>query len=348
MRLIGNTDINGQINIAIKSARAQNRSMPHMLLSGAAGCGKTSTARRIATDTNCKFINIACDSIKGRPDLLPIVRQFSTEGYDVYGRKKSVIYPTVLFIDEIHGLALSGQEHLGMLMEEWYILVKPHELTRKEAIHSTTGSPDIMPFSSPQFTLIGATTNDGKLSKPFRDRFKLRFVFSPYSFEESIEIVMVHAESLKIKIEQGALEEIAKRGRGVPRIIVSLLERCRDMVVAFPDDYNIITREMATVTFADLHIDDTGLTETDLKLLKILHGSKDAVGVDNLAVQLNESQKVLTETVEPYLIQRSLILRSSKGRKITDDGRKYLMDTGYIKVEETEKFIMPLTFDREL
>ncbi len=352
MRLIGNKDINGQLSIAIKSARAENRSMPHMLLSGAAGCGKTSTARQMAADTGCKFINLACDSIKTRPDVLSIVRRLSNKGYDLYGRKESAVYPTVVFIDEIHGLSISGQEHLGILMEEWYVLVKPYELTKEDSVDPTIGSTDVIPFRSPQFTLIGATTNDGKLSKPFRDRFKLRFIFTPYSFEESIEIVLVHAEKLKIKIEPDAAVEIAKRGRGVPRVIVSLLERCRDMIVALANDpsvsetYDGITGEMAIVTFNELNIDTTGLSKTDLTLLKTLHSMKDPIGVDNLAVQLNESQKVLTETIEPYLIQRGLILRSSKGRKITEMGRKYLTDNGHIEATDVKRIMMPLTFDR--
>ena len=349
MKLIGNTDIQGQINIAKKSANEEKRSIPHMLLSGAAGCGKTSTARQLAKDTGCKFVNVACEHIKDKSDVLPIIRQMDASGYDEYGRIAGDISPTIVFIDEIHRLSIAGQEPLGILMEEWHILVKFKDLTREEkrSIHNTVDkNSDVLPFGSPQFTLVGATTNDGQLSKPFRDRFKLRFVFTPYSFEESIEIVKVHAEKLKIKITDGGTSEIAKRGRGVPRILVRLLERCRDMVVAL-GDIDTITDAMAIVTFFEIRIDDTGLDAVDIRVLKALHETGIPVGVDSLAVQLNESPKVLTETIEPYLIQRGLIARGPKGRVLTDMGREYLVEQGHIEQKtKVRKYIMPLTFDR--
>jgi Holliday junction DNA helicase RuvB len=198
---------------------------------------------------------------------------------------------------------------------------------------------------APRFTLIGATTNDGKLSKPFRDRFKLRFVFTPYSLEESIQIVFLHAERLKIKIDQPGAAEIASRGRGVPRILVSLLERCRDASIATSD--GSIGREVAIVAFHYMDIDNSGLTKIDINLLKALYDVAVPVGLDNLSTILNESPKVISEAIEPYLIQRGLVLRSSKGRTITDRGRRYLSDGGHIKQPSNqEKFAITKSFDR--
>jgi Holliday junction DNA helicase RuvB len=345
MRLIGNEDILVQIDIAIKSATEENRSIPHMLMSGAAGCGKTSTARRIAEVTGGKFISVACDSVKSRADLLPVVDGFDRTGYSVYGNKlkDSHINHNIVFIDEIHGLSLIGQEHLGVLMEEWYIPVTGKEV-KADPSDAFVGTVERIRWS-PEFTLIGATTNDGKLSKPFRDRFKMRFVFTPYSQEESVRIALVHADRLKITLESEAALEIAKRGRGVPRVIVRLLERCRDLSLAI--GRKSVTRDVAVVMFGELGIDKTGLTSTDVSMLKMMYELNEPIGLDNMAVRLNESQKVIAETIEPYLIQRGLILRSSKGRKITSEGRKYLLSNGYIKSVIDRGYVdIPKNFNR--
>ena len=305
MRLIGNTDIIGQIHVAMVSAQKQNRPIPHMLLSGAAGCGKTSTAKYIAESTGSNIITVAADSIKKREDVLPILSQLDHHGYDKYGRKIGNIHPSIVFVDEVHNVPLSGQEHMGILMEEWYLPLEKREA--KVDPRSVSARNDAIRWS-PEFTIIGATTNDGKLSKPFKDRFKLRFLFSPYSPEESADIVRVHADRLGVRVDDDAAKEIAKRGRGVPRILVSLLERCRDTAVAAGmceanhngDSWNEhVTKEVAFVTFDNLNIDKTGLTITDINILKALHESDEAIGLDNLAVRLNESPKVLSDTVEP-------------------------------------------------
>jgi len=347
VKLIGNKGILVQIDIAIKSAIKENRSIPHMLMSGAAGCGKTSTSKYIADITSGKFASVACDSIKGRSDLLQIVEEFDRTGYDIYGKKlkDKCIRHNIIFIDEIHNLSLAGQEHMGVLMEEWYIPVTSREM-KSDPLDIFNDATERTRWS-PAFTLIGATTNDGKLSKPFRDRFKMRFVFTPYSQEESIQIAIVHAERLKMKISEKAALEIAKRGRGVPRVVVSLLERCRDMAAAI--DREAVTSDVAIVTFSELGIDKTGLNSTDISMLKMMYEVEDPIGLDNIAVRLNESPKVISETMEPYLIQRGLILRAPKGRKITDQGRKYLLDNGHIKSTIKRDYVdIPRNFDREM
>jgi len=345
MKIIGNKDIIMQINIAMKSAYEENRSLPHLLLSGAAGCGKTTTARYIASLTNAKFINVSYDAIKTRKDVLRLMKQFDHTGYDKYGSKlgkEQHIRPSIVFIDEIHGLSVAAQEYLGILMEEWVI-----PISAKDAkVDFRMSNEDVMRWC-PQFTLIGATTNDGKLTKPFRDRFKLRFVFTPYNLEDSINIVLEHANSLNINITKEGAEEIAKRGRGVGRILVRLLERCRDVMVAF--DQPELNKELAIVTFDKLGIDAHGLTSTDVKLLLFLHTVADPVGLENLSVHLNESPKVLSETIEPYLIQQGFILRSGRGRKITSHGKRYLLEQGHLTdAAEPERYDIPRSYNRRL
>lgn len=348
MKLIGNIDTLSQIELSLRSAIKRVSALSHTLLTGAAGCGKTSTAKYITELTGWKFINIACDSIKTRSDVLSLIMRLDRTGYDRFGHyiKDSIIKPTIVFIDEIHNLSLSAQEYLGILMEEWYM-----PITTKEAnlikVHIDKNNKDDLGMLcwAPRFTLVGATTNDGKLSKPFRDRFKLRFVFTPYSLNESVQIVLLHAEKLKIDIDQPGAIEIATRGRGVPRVIVSLLERCRDASITVSD--GSVGRELAIVAFNHMGIDASGLTKIDISLLKTLYDISVPVGLDNLSTILNESPKVISEAIEPYLIQRGLVLRGSKGRTITDKGRKYLSDGGHIKQSlKDERFTITKSFDR--
>jgi Holliday junction DNA helicase RuvB len=169
---------------------------------------------------------------------------------------------------------------------------------------------------------------DGRLSKPFRDRFKLRFVFTPYSEEESAAIAKVHAERLKINLTNEAAAEIAKRGRGVPRVVVSLLERCRDTAVAMGKKE--VNDRTALITFVNMGVDDAGFTAMDIKVLKILYAMGAPVGAENLAIILNEDKKVLSETIEPFLIQRGLIARTGRGRTVTVLGERYLKAKGHI------------------
>lgn len=352
-KIIGNEDTLSQITIAGKSAIARNKAIPHMLLSGAAGCGKTTTARFVASRIGSDFINLSYDAIKKRSDVVSLIHQLDATGYDKYGVKVDRIRPTVIFIDEIHGLGLVAQEYLGILMEELKVSAPVNEIRRgAPANRNIEGIKGVENESAdmwaPEFTLIGATTNDGKLSKPFRDRFKLRFVFTPYPLDKAGEIVEVHAERLGIQIDERAVYEIAKRGRGVPRILVTLLERCQDIAIVSNSD--VVTYEVTKNTFERLGVDNNGLTRTDIELLKALNEVGEPVGLENLAVRLNESQKVLSETLEPYLIQQGLIVRLSRGRKITEKGIEYLSEHGHIGDQEEKDVVHVLTpgLDRRL
>ena len=343
MGLIGNKGIMSQIDISLKAAQEMHRSFPHTLLAGAAGCGKTSTAKHLAKLAGSTFISLSCDSLKERFDVALLIQRLDRIGYSDFGNieNPNIIRPTVVFIDEIHNLSLAAQEHLGIVMEEWIL-----PITVKEAqTLKVKVDKDNPTYWASLFTLVGATTNDGKLSKPFRDRFKLRFPFAPYSLEEAIQIVFLHAKRLKIEIDEHGALEIAKRGRGVPRILVSLLERCRDASIAMHQEY--IGKEASVVAFFKMGIDASGLTKTDINLLKTLYKVGDPVGLDNLATILNESPKVLSEAIEPYLIQSGLMLRAAKGRTITEEGHKYLSDKGYIERESKyERISMSKDFDR--
>lgn len=337
VKIIGNQENIAQINISVKAAIVQNKALPHTILAGAAGCGKTSTARYIADLMEAKLIPCAYDSIKKRSDLFQVIEGLDSTGYENC-KKVGTINPSILFIDEIHGLSITAQEFLGLMMEEWALPVDSKYI-KNTASYLQNPSAKNFNLWIPEFTLIGATTNDSVLTKPFQTRFKLRMLFSTYSLEDSLYIVQAHADQLNISIEPSAMMEIAKRGRGIGRILVNLLESCRDFAIY--SDTPIITKELTIVHFQEMGIDSKGLTKLDTKLLQILQSISDPVGVDNLAVILNESPKALVESVEPHLIRMGLMLRTSRGRIITDEGRRYLLSKGMIKLTNFGMHVIP-------
>jgi len=355
MKLVGNEEIQKQLVVAMYSCISENRPLPHSLLCGAAGCGKTTSARFIAKAMKSTFINIIPNSLNDRDSVINLIKSLPKYGYDKYGDKiegTKINYP-IVFIDEIHRIPLTGQEILGILMEEWSIPID----NRKAVFNpydkfSNTGLGKTGDISrtrwSPQFTLLGATTDDGLLSKPFKDRFKVKFLFNTYTFEESVEIAKVHAEDFKLVLHDAAAREIAKRGRGVPRIIVKLLERCKDVALASQSPE--ITKEVANVAFALYGIDTLGLNKIDIKLLQVLYEhDNDAIGLENLSIMLNESKKTINDTTEPFLIQQGLVTRTSRGRKLTEKGKNYLVMNGHIQIPDAEEWVdIPADYKRRL
>jgi Holliday junction DNA helicase RuvB len=222
---------------------------------------------------------------------------------------------------------LKGQELLGLAMERFVI-----ESGRPNKFHWT-----------PKFTLIGATTMSGKLSKPFRDRFKLQFTFQPYNLEEMKEIVKYHARSMKIKLLPGAVNAIAVRSRGIPRIAVGFTERIRDKIISCGSIWG--TTHLAESVFSDMGIDKEGFTLTELKILKSLFDTGGApVGIDNLAIITEEDKKTIRDSAEPFLIRKGLILVGTKGRTLTQKGIEYIENSG--KVDKLVKKDIDFNYER--
>lgn len=328
MKIIGNNTTKKQLNITLKAAKKKNMSIPHILFSGAAGCGKTSMARRLAKICSSNFIAVSTDKLKSTNAILKLLEKLNHEGYDEKGNRIQNIKPSILFFDEIHNMDLRAQEDLGIAMEEFKI---------------PTGQPNKF-YWVPYFTMIGATTNDGILSKPFRDRFKLRFLFQPYLFDEVVEIVFAHADRLKIQITAKAARAIARRGKGIPRITVGYLERAYDFALYI--DSHIITSTIVEQVFKDLMIDKNGLTLTEIKILKTLYETDIPVGLDNLSIIVNEAPKTISASIEPFLIQKGLIIRSGKGRIITDKGRQYIEKNDHLKTNHFKKIEIEANYVR--
>lgn len=321
---VGNPDLIQLLKIEIEAAKMLNASLPHVLLKGPAGTGKTTLAEVIARAFGVELVALTPGTAKKTEDLRKLFLRMPGEGYDEEGHIIGRIQPQIVFIDEVHQLVLAAQENLGLAMQDWKLPVK-------------LNGRDVFEWV-PRFTLIGATTLPGRLSKPFLDRFKIQSEFETYSHDEAIEIVNLHAQAKGLRLEAGVDDAIAKRSRGVARLIVRFLERLHSPAVVAsqnrPDRQNIITLELAELMFSQfLKVDDRGLTKTDVKILKQLARNQDPVGLDTLAAIANEDRGTVERTIEPYLIQEGLMARTKRGRIITEEGRRYLVAEGYLAQE---------------
>ena len=321
---VGNKELCQLLKISSIAAKERNQPLPHILLKGPAGTGKTTLAEVIAREFGTKPIALTPQTAKSTDKLRRLFLDMPGEGYDEEGNIIGQIQPQIIFSDECHQLPLVAQENLGIAMQDWKLPVHVDGRDEFEWV--------------PRFTLIGATTLPGKLSKPFLDRFKIQAQFETYSFDEAIEIAELQARNQGLQLGQGVPEEIAKRSRGIARLIVRYLDRLADAAVVSaqgnPESRNLITAQLANKIFKDfLKVDDRGLTITDIKVLKQLHKVGEPVGLDVLATVTNEDKATIENTVEPYLIHEGLLVRTKRGRTITSEGRRYLHTEGYIQQE---------------
>jgi len=308
--IIGHENTKIQLQIATESAKSRNDNIPHLLFSGAAGCGKTTMGMEMSKAADVDFIPVSPDDFSDREPVMRILDKLNHDNYDGYGNRAGKLRPSIIFVDEIHRMPKKGQEILGIAMEKFKL---------------ETGKANSYLWM-PYFTLIGATTDDGELTKPFREKFKLRFLFQTYSDAEIADIIRLHASKKNILITDKAARTIARRSRGIPRTAVSFLERSRDYANFIKAE--VITSEAVLANFMTLGIDSKGLTSAEIKILQALSNTRDPIGLDNLAIISNEAKKNLVNTVEPFLIRLGLMIRGSKGRLITDKGRQHLAQNG--------------------
>jgi Holliday junction DNA helicase RuvB len=317
-KIIGNRDILDNLSIVVESAKKRHAPVPHTLFTGAAGCGKTTTAKYIATLLNTKMLSITANNIKESSDISMFCKMLFFAG------RKYRKYPLV-FIDEIHHLPLKGQESLGLLMEEF------------KAPIQVGGMGQSIEVSIPPFTLLGATTDDGKLCKPFRDRFKLRFIYKEYSVEDATKIAKYHSEKLGLTISHNQLEQIAIRARCIPRIIISQLERYRDFAIT--QNFTALNDLQFKGLYEKvLRVNKDGFTDTDIEILKSLYKQGKPIGLENLSMIVNEGPNVLKNRIEPYLIRKGLLSRGSKGRTLTEEGIRYLLENSLVEDAEVLTF----------
>jgi Holliday junction DNA helicase RuvB len=296
---LGQSKIKSNMKVYIKAAKMRNEQLDHVLLYGPPGLGKTTLSTIIAKELGVNIKTTSGPAIERPGDMAAILNDLA-EG-------------DILFIDEIHRLSRTVEEVLYPAMEDFVIDIM---------IGKGQGAKSIR-LNLPPFTLVGATTRVGMLTSPMRDRFGVIHRMEPYTNEELTSIVERSAGILNIEITNQGATEIAKRSRGTPRIANRLLKRVRDFATVRNES---ITDAVADDALNILEIDKHGLDQTDHKLLdSIIHKfGCGPVGLDTLAVSINEDPGTIEDVYEPYLIQLGFLARTPRGRIITELGLKYL------------------------
>ncbi len=297
---IGQEDLKENINIFVKAALRRNETLDHVLLYGPPGLGKTTLAFILANEMNGNIKTASGPSIERTGDLAAILS--SLEAGDV------------LFIDEIHRMPKVVEEVLYPAMEDFYL----------DVVVGKDASVRSIRLDLPPFTLVGATTRAGDLSAPLRDRFGIISKLQYYSFEELKLIVKRTSKVLGVEIDENAVNEVAKRSRGTPRIANRLLRRVRDFAEVLNDGH--ITLDIANMALNKLKVDELGLDEVDIRYLRgIIERFKGGpVGLESLASAISEEPMTLEDVYEPYLIQIGFVNRTPRGREVTKKAYEHL------------------------
>lgn len=296
---VGQRSLVENLKIFISAAKKRGEPLDHILFSGPPGLGKTTLAGIINKEMESDLISTSGPLLERPSDLASILTNLKE--FDC------------LFIDEIHRINKAVCELLYSAMEDFSIDI----LLGKGASCKT------IKLSLPKFTLIGATTRQGMLPSPLRNRFGIIHNVSFYSEDELSSIILRSSKILNIEIEGQASYEIAKRSRGTPRIANRLLKRIRDYAQVQGDGK--ITEEVAKDGLRRLEVDRFGLDAIDRRILDILVNKfqQRHVGIKTLAISLEEDERTIEEVYEPYLLKIGFLERTPKGRRATEAAVNY-------------------------
>lgn len=289
----GQEKVVDNLKVFVTAARMRGEALDHLLLFGPPGLGKTTLSGIIANELGVGF-KVTSGPVLDKPG-------------DLAGILTSLERNDVLFIDEIHRLSPIVEEYLYNAMEDFRI-----DITIDKGPGARTVQLTLEPF-----TLIGATTRSGMLTKPMLTRFGIKSHLEYYSHEILERIILRSARILEIKCTGEAAHEIAMRSRGTPRIANMLLRRVRDF--AQVKGSGIIDPAIARYALEALHIDSHGLDETDTKLLKTIIDKFGGgpVGLSTIATAMGEDAGTVEEVYEPYLIKEGFLRRTPRGREVT-------------------------------
>jgi Holliday junction DNA helicase RuvB len=296
----GQPHVLDNLMVFVAAAKMREEALDHVLLHGPPGLGKTTLANIIANELGVGF-KVTSGPVLDKPG-------------DLAGLLTNLDPHDVLFIDEIHRLSPVIEEYLYSAMEDYKI----------DIMIETGPNARSIQISLNPFTLIGATTRSGLLTAPLRARFGINSRLNYYDAKLLTKIVHRAAGILQIEINDAASKEIAGRSRGTPRIANALLRRVRDFAMVKGD--GTITLEITNLALDALNVDKYGLDEMDNRILStIIQKFKGGpVGVTTIATACGEDAETIEEVYEPFLIQEGFIVRTPRGREVTDLAYRHL------------------------
>ncbi|MDR2115751.1 MAG: Holliday junction branch migration DNA helicase RuvB [Planctomycetaceae bacterium] len=298
--MIGQRDVFARLEISIRAAQKRHEPLGHVLFDGPPGLGKTTFATCIPRELGVSIQIGNGATLKSPKDVVPYLTNAEEN--------------SVLFIDEIHRMQKSVEEFLYPAMEDFRI-----DLTLGEGVNARTLNIQLKPF-----TLIGATTRTGLISAPLRDRFQMREHLDFYTVDELAVIVRRSAGKLNVRIDDDAAYEVAFRSRGTPRLANNRLRWVRDFADAKAN--GVITLRVAVDALDMQGIDKLGLDPQDRKfletMLRVFRGGP--VGIESVAHTINVAPDTLIDEVEPFLLRSELLIRTPRGRRLTEKGFRHL------------------------
>ena len=296
---VGQEKTKEKLEIFIESAKQRNDVLEHILFYGPPGLGKTTLANIIALEMNANIKVITGPAIEKTGDLVAALTSLN-EG-------------DILFIDEIHRLNKNIEEILYPAMEDFTV-----DITIKEP------KPKTIKISLPKFTLIGATTKAGSLTKPLRDRFGIMCAMDYYTDSEIASIINRSSKIINIDMDEESIDFLSHMCRATPRIANRLLKRVRDYAIVKCNGK--VTLDAVVRCTELLEINKNGLEKADIYMLKALKNSFNGkpVGLETLSHFIGEDSQTIEDMIEPYLLKKGYIARTSRGRIITEEGLKII------------------------
>jgi holliday junction DNA helicase RuvB len=297
---VGQRQLRDNLSVFIAAAKSRREALDHVLFVGPPGLGKTTLAQIVARELGVGFRATSGPVIQRAGDLAALLTNLQPRD--------------ILFIDEIHRLAPPVEEILYPAMEDFQLDL---------IIGEGPGARSIR-IDLPHFTLVGATTRAGLITRPLRERFGIPLRLQFYAPEELALIVARAARILDFALQADGAAEIARRSRGTPRVAMRLLRRIRDFAAV--GGWQSVDAATTDAALHRLDVDGRGLDGMDRRYLRAIaeHYGGGPVGVETMAAALGEQRDVIEEVIEPYLIQQGFIQRTPRGRLLTETAFRHL------------------------